>query len=147
MYQHLQAGWICSYVQAKQQLMWRHQLLLPKYINVTTAKRNWNIQFHWFWKLVMPVHSIKVHIPATRGLILVTSFSSRCFGDYSYATNQVNCRLVSVETLDAFVLVQKGEYCQSGCTILSTKQVRKRTDLVQLELVNQLSSCYISSPH
>lgn len=58
----------------------------------------------------MPVHSIKVPITAPGGLILVISFSSRCFGDYSYAT--IKCRHVSVTTLDALVLVQKGEYCQ-----------------------------------
>lgn len=62
--------------------------------------------------LVMPVHSIKVPITGTGGLILVISFSSRCFGDYSYAT--IKCRHVSAKTLDALVLVQKGEYGQSA---------------------------------
>lgn len=104
------------------------------------TKRHWSIQFHWFLMLVMPVHSIKVPMTATgEGVILVMSFNSHVLGTILI---QVNCIFVCWEAWCLRAVWKntvKVLQCNcSGCTSPSTKEVKKHTDILQLELINQL---------
>lgn len=108
------------------------------------TKRHQSIQFHWFLMLVMPVDSIKAPMAVTEGVIPVMSFNSHILVTiHTQVTGKLHCHF-SWETWCLCVVskekntIRELQCNYSSSTTPSTKEVRKHTDIVQFELINQL---------